>query len=127
MPLSEEEQRILSEIEQQLYNSDPALVREVSQTTVYSHALRNIKWGVAGFLAGFVALVALLGVWFVFSFGGFLVMLASAVVIERNLRRIGRAGWEQLTKSRGGQRVWTVFDAQGRRMRRLFNREDGDL
>jgi hypothetical protein len=43
VPLSEDEQRILSEIEEQLYESDPALAREVSQTTIYSHAFRNLK------------------------------------------------------------------------------------
>ena len=30
MPLSEDEQRILSEIEQQLYQSDPALARDIA-------------------------------------------------------------------------------------------------
>ena len=42
MPLSEDEQRILQEIEQQLYASDPELAREVSSTTVYRHAGRNL-------------------------------------------------------------------------------------
>ena len=40
VPLSEDEQRILSEIEQQLYESDPALAREVGSTTVYTAAFR---------------------------------------------------------------------------------------
>ena len=43
MPLSEDEQRILQQIEAQLYESDPALAREVATTTLYSHAFRNIK------------------------------------------------------------------------------------
>ena len=43
MPLSEDEQRILSEIEQQLYQSDPALARDIADTTVYTHAYRNLK------------------------------------------------------------------------------------
>ena len=34
MPLSEDEQRILSEIEQQLYESDPALAREVAKKKI---------------------------------------------------------------------------------------------
>ena len=43
MPLSEDEQRILSEIEDHLYESDPSLAREVAQTTIYTHAFRNLK------------------------------------------------------------------------------------
>ena len=34
MPLSEDEQRILTEIEQRLYESDPRLARDVRSTTV---------------------------------------------------------------------------------------------
>ena len=60
MPLSEDEQRILTEIENHLYESDPALVREVSETTVYTHAFRNLKWATAGFVLGVVLMVALL-------------------------------------------------------------------
>ena len=44
MPLSEDEQRILTEIEDHLYESDTALAREVAQTTIYTHAFRNLKW-----------------------------------------------------------------------------------
>ncbi len=44
VPLSEDEQRILSEIEDQLYETDPALAKEVGSTTVYSHASRNLRW-----------------------------------------------------------------------------------
>ena len=58
MPLSEDEQRILQEIEQQLYASDPELAREVSSTTVYRHAGRNLKWAALGFAAGVVLMVA---------------------------------------------------------------------
>ena len=59
MPLSEDEQRILSEIEDHLYESDPNLAREVAQTTIYPHAFRNLKRATVGFIAGTVAMVAL--------------------------------------------------------------------
>ena len=39
MPLSEDEQRILQEIERNFYDSDPAFAREVSTTTLYRHQL----------------------------------------------------------------------------------------
>ena len=35
MPLSEEEQRILSEIEQQLYQTDPGLARDIADPLVW--------------------------------------------------------------------------------------------
>ena len=54
MPLSDDEQRILSQIEQQLHETDPALAKEVATTTVYTHSARNIKWSVLGFIIGLV-------------------------------------------------------------------------
>ena len=57
MPLSEEEQKILKEIEAQLNATDPGLVEQVSRTTLYRHAARMIRWAALGFLAGLVLLV----------------------------------------------------------------------
>ena len=51
MPLSEDEQRILKEIEANLNETDPRLVQEVSETTLYRHSARAIKWAVFGFVA----------------------------------------------------------------------------
>lgn len=83
MPLSEEEQRILSEIENQLRASDPDLARQVSSTTIYSHALRELRWGIVAFVISFAATVLLLTISSLLAFLGFLAMVASAVVIER--------------------------------------------
>ena len=99
MPLSEDEQRILSEIEQQLYQSDPALARDIADTTVYTHAYRNLKWSMAGFVAGLAVLILTLGTSYLLSFGGFLIMLVSALAVERNARRLGKAGMQQMTQS----------------------------
>jgi hypothetical protein len=52
MPLSEDEQRILREIEANLSVTDPKLVQQVSDTTLYRHSSRMIKWAVLGFVAG---------------------------------------------------------------------------
>ncbi len=70
MPLSEDEQRILHQIEQQFYESDPEFARSVSQTTIYRHAFRNIKWGVLLFLGGVVMLLFTLSVHFLLAFVG---------------------------------------------------------
>ena len=45
MPLSEDEQRILGEIEANLRASDPALVRQVASTAVYTALARMRESG----------------------------------------------------------------------------------
>ncbi len=77
VPLSEDEQRILLEIEQRLTEEDPDLVREVASTTVYTHALRNLKLASALFVLGVVVMIWLLGTHAVLAFGGFLIMLVA--------------------------------------------------
>lgn len=124
VPLSEDEQRILLEIEQRLTEEDPDLVREVASTTVYSHALRNLKVGIALFVVGVVALLLLLGTHPVLSFGGFLVMLGSALFIERNARRLGKAGMQQFTGNLPGGSMRDYFGSQGQRMRDRMRRDD---
>lgn len=124
MPLSEDEQRILSEIEDQLYESDPDLVREVGSTTVYTHAFRNLKWAFLGILVGLALMVALLSTHFLLAFVGFVVMLVSALWAERNGRKLGRAGWEQMTQSMRTAGMRDFVGNQGQRMRERFKRED---
>ena len=124
MPLSEDEQRILSEIEQQLYETDPGLAHEVSSTTVFTHGFKHIRWAAVGFVAGFAVLLLSLSVSYWLAFVGFLVMLASAWYGERNLRRVGRAGLEQVTRNvRGGPGVRGYFGDASQRMRDRLNRE----
>jgi hypothetical protein len=90
MPLSDREQQILQEIENQLYEQDPDFARGVSATTLQGHLVRNIRRGVAAFLAGFIVLV-------VFFFrpalpigiAAFLLMLAAAIYTYDNVRKIG--------------------------------------
>ena len=126
MPLSEDEQRILSEIEDHLYESDPALAREVAQTTIYTHAFRNLKWATAGFILGVLLMVSLLSTSYLFAFAGFLVMLASLLWFENNARKLGRAGLEQMTESFRGGGLRDVMGGAGNRMRERFQRPDDD-
>lgn len=123
MPLSEDEQRILSEIEYQLHESDPALAREVGSTTVYSHASRNLRWAVLGFIVGLTVMVLTLSIHFFVAFLGFLVMLASALYFEQNARRLGRAGIQQLSQS---MRSGTLRNALGNRGATLRDRMRGE-
>lgn len=99
MPLSEDEQRILSQIEQQLYESDPELAREVGSTTVYTHASRNLRWAIFGFVVGLTVMIFTLTISYWLAFVGFAIMLAAALYFEQNARRLGRAGLQQLSQS----------------------------
>lgn len=126
VPLSEDEQRILSEIEQQLYQSDPGLARDIADTTVYTAAYRGLKWAAFGFVVGLVGMVLLLGVSFLLAFGGFLVMLISALAFERNARRLGKVGMQQVAQS---SKVAGLRDAMGStrsRLKERLQREEED-
>src|SRR5580704_15483858 len=101
MPLSEHEQRILAELEESLVRQDPEFAERVRSETVYRHAGRYCKWSAVTFVAGVVILVALYPQSVVLGFLGAAIMFGSAVVFERNLRRMGKAGWHDLTHAKG--------------------------
>lgn len=124
MPLSEDEQRILHEIEQSFYESDPAFAREVGKTTLYRHAGRNLKWATLGFVCGFVLLLVAFASSLILGFAGFLVMLGSAVVFERNLAKMGRAGWRQVSDTMKTHNLRESMGDAGKRIRRRFKREE---
>ena len=124
MPLSEEELRILQEIEANLTATDPALVQQVSETTLYRHAARSIKWAIFGFVCGLVLLVATFTKVLVLGMVGFLVMLACLLVIERNARKMGKAGMDNLTSSFRDGSVGGFFGSASQRMRDRWRRDD---
>jgi len=126
VPLSEDEQRILSEIEDHLYESDPELAREVSQTTIYTHAFRNLKWASFSFIVGATLMIALLSTSFVFSFVGVLVMLVSLLWFFDNAQKLGRAGLEQMTSGMRGAGIRDAFGGAGAKMRDRFNRPEDE-
>ena len=125
MPLSEDEQRILHQIEQQFYETDPALARAVGSTSLYRHAFRQIKWATLTFMVGVAILVySLVSVGFWAAFLGFLVMFASVLWFEHNARKLGRAGLQHVTSS---MRAAGLRDALGNtrnKMRDRFKRDD---
>jgi len=127
MPLSEDEQRILTQIEQQLYEDDPGLAHEVSSTTVFTHGFKHIRLAALGFVIGLGVLLFTLSISYVLSFFGFLIMLSSAWYGEKNLRRVGRAGLQQVTgNARGGPTVRGYFGDAGERMRKRLNNPEKD-
>jgi hypothetical protein len=123
VPLSEDEQRILHEIERSFYEHDPAFAREVSEKTLYRHAGRNCKWAAFGFVAGLVLLLASFASTPVVGFLAFLLMLGSALVFERNLRKMGRAGWHDVTKTVRDRGFPDVLQDARKRLREHFKRQ----
>jgi hypothetical protein len=124
MPLSEEEQRILREIEANLTATDPALVQQVSETTLYRHASRALKWSVLGFVLGLALLLLTFTKVLALGVGGFLIMLASALAFERNLRKLGRAGLDSLSDSFKRGSLRGMLGDTGRRWRDRWRRDD---
>jgi Flp pilus assembly protein TadB len=84
VPLSEDEQRILRQIEQQL-EQDPTFAQRG-----YRVSRRRAILLTVGLLVGLALTTFGLGVNFVVAFLGFLFVLAMAVMLESELRLIGR-------------------------------------
>jgi hypothetical protein len=126
VPLSEDEERILQEIAQRFYEDDPTFAREVSETTLYRHTVRRIKLSILGMVAGGAILLLSLSTSFWVSFLGFLVMLGSALVFERNFRKLGRAGIEQLSRTVRAAGLRDALGGAGRRMRDRYRRKDDE-
>lgn len=89
MPLSEEEQRILRQIEQEL-RQDPTFTTRVRRVPKRRLALLTV-----GVLVAIAATVLALGVNAWAAFAGFVVVLALAVALEREIRVVAR---EQLNR-----------------------------
>ena len=122
MPLSEDEQRILQEIERNFYDSDPAFAREVSTTTLYRHAGRNLKWAGAGFVAGLVVLILGFTESVLLGFVGFLVMVGCAFLFYLNAAKMGRAGLQSVSQRTGN--ITEIVSRRSQRMRERFRRDD---
>jgi hypothetical protein len=126
VPLSEDEQRILHQIEQQFYETDPALARAVGSTSLYRHAFRQIKYATFLFLLGVGILVyALVATLFLgIAFVGFLVMFGSVLWFEHNARKLGRAGLQQVTSSMRAAGLRDAFGSTRSRMRERFKKDE---
>jgi len=84
VPLSEEEQRILHEMEKKLFEHDRGFIgRDRGPRSFVSRSLRA---SVALFVAGFAIVVISFRSSLLLATFGFLVMLVSAVMFERSIR-----------------------------------------
>ncbi|HUC05014.1 MAG TPA: DUF3040 domain-containing protein [Acidimicrobiales bacterium] len=113
MPLSDHEQRILAELEESLVRQDPEFAERVRSESLYRHAGRYCKWAAVSFFVGVGVLVAFYSVSIFLGFLGVVIMFGSAVVFERNLRRMGKAGWHDLMRPRDGEQSKAAAASSG--------------
>jgi hypothetical protein len=123
VPLSEDEERILNEIERGFYKTDPASAKRISGTTLPRYLARNCRWAALGFLGGLVILLVSFASSWVLGVVGFVVMTATAIVFVQNLRRMGRHGWQQLTANLGERGLAERYGDTTRRFRRRFGED----
>ena len=127
MPLSEHEQKILEEIERQLYEQDPKFARNVASRSRKGQSSRNLRRGIALFVLGFIALFGFFA-WASGPLGiplgaiSFLLMVGGATLAYSGAKH---AGEERAQRRAGG-------DAIGQRLRdvpgrlRKLRRRDGE-
>ena len=84
MPLSEDEQRILRQIEQELAQ-DPTF-----SNRGYRVSRRRLVLLTLGLLAGLALTIAGLSISFFVAFAGFVAVLVMAVMLESEIRLLGR-------------------------------------
>ncbi|MCU1358757.1 MAG: hypothetical protein JWN99_46 [Ilumatobacteraceae bacterium] len=97
MPLSEDEQRILREIEEQLHR-DPNFARELSP--VRSGSRRSLFDSVAGGVLADALCVQLHAVSPYLAFAAFLGAMAAVVLAERHVRALGDEALRQVAALR---------------------------
>jgi hypothetical protein len=118
VPLSEDEERILNEIERGFYQRDPQSAKRIGDTTLPRYLARNCRWAFLGFLGGLLILLLSFEFSLILGLVGFLVMTATAIVFVKNLRRMGRHKWQQLTATLDQRGLSERYGDTSRRLRR---------
>ena len=131
MPLSEHEQRLLEQIERELYADDPKLVSTVRSINPRTYALRRLWRSTALFIVGLGVLVAAVVInsgpaSIVLGLLGFVVMLLAALRGSGDLRRLGgRPDMQSRSRRSGGPKSRRKISdrAQERWQRRWDDRD----
>ena len=117
MPLSEEEQRILHEIERSFYAGDQA---PGSSGDSRATEVRRVRLAAIGFVASLALLLLGFTINFVLGAIAFLAMVGTGAMLVDGLRRIGS---DRLRTSAG--RITSMVSDPGRRIRpRRYRRDD---
>ena len=119
MPLSEEEQRILHEIERSFYAGNQA-----PGSSVHSHAddVRRIRLAAVGFVVSLVLLLIGFAANFIIGAVAFLAMVGTGVILVDGIRRVGGERLRNQTARLGTM----VVDPSRRLRQRRFRSEDSD-
>lgn len=120
MPLNENEQRILAEIERQFHSQDPKSAQMIASTTLQRYLARNCKWATLGFVVGLVVLLVAFASSWILAVFGFLIMLVSAIVLIKNLVRISRLGVEQVAQTFKSRNPNQALTDLARKLRERF-------
>ena len=99
MGLSEDEQRILNQIEEGLSDADPEFVKQVDAASIYRIAFNNLKWPIVGLVACFIFMVGSLLFSFWLAFLGFIGACLFAIQIEKGVRLMGRTGIQDINSA----------------------------
>ena len=116
VPLSDDEQQILRQIEQDL-KADEKFAQAVSSKGLYRHSARTAWWAGIGVVVSLGLTIVGLQIHFLMAFAGFLAMLGCALVGERQLRAMSKVGIRDLAESLRTSR------ANAQRLREKFTRE----
>ena len=124
MPLSEDEQRILHEMEQKLFEHDRGFASRVRTKPSRSLAGRSMWWSAVIFLIGFAVLLVSFRSSTLIGTFGFLVMLVAALLFERSARQaFGRGDTGSSRRPARGRPLSDELSMIGRRLRSRFGRE----
>lgn len=102
MPLSEEEQRLLEQMEQALVAEDPKFASALRGSALAARSRRHAIAAVLGFLAGVACLmVGAVATLTAVAVVGFVLMLASAYVFVTAWRRVQQGGGDSAAAAGG--------------------------
>lgn len=104
MPLSEQEQRMLEQMERALYAEDPKFATALEGSRLRTYTRRRVYQAIAGFLVGIALLMAGMvaqQIWI--SVVGFLVMLGCAVLAVTGWRKAPKPGEQPAAGPQGQQ------------------------
>lgn len=121
MPLSEHEQRILEEIEKNLYQEDPGFARDVRRRAPLMDEVRRVKLGIFVFACGFALLIGFFVSTSVFvGVGAFVAMVAGIVLVAGALKSLA-AGRRRATRP-GRDRLDALLQRWEQKLRRRYKR-----
>jgi len=124
MPLSEEEQKILHEMEQKLYQHDRAFADRVS-TSIQRHPTGRVgRWSIVAFVAGAVVLLVSFRSSVVIASVAFLLMLLAALLFVRQASQSASPRLGGVGRAVRGHGVGEEWSEMRRRMRSRFGNRD---